>query len=180
MAPSDRDCASKESVSPDCGPTLAFLLLRLWLGMRALLTGIEKFSENVSAKVPIVNDQGVADIPNALTVSRVKEYGLQHYAAVKGSMAKLLETEPLLPTFLRKPYFASLGFVLIALGLMLLLGVCTRTTLFLMGLLYISLTYGMILLGQDSGIAWLGIHVALVAMALMLVKHNRFSLTRRF
>jgi thiosulfate dehydrogenase (quinone) large subunit len=180
MSAVDSEKAAGGNSCNDAGPTLAFLLLRLWLGMRALVTGIEKFSANVSSKIPVVDDKGVADIPNALTVAKTKEYGLQHYAAIKGGMASLLAGEPLLPDVLRKPYYASLGYVLIALGLMLLLGVCTRTTLFLMGLLYISLTYGMILLGQDSGIAWLGIHVALVAMALLLAKHNRFGLTRRF
>jgi len=34
---------------------------------------------------------------------------------------------------------------------------------------------GLILLKQDAGIAWLGMHVALTVGALLLVKHNRFE-----
>jgi thiosulfate dehydrogenase [quinone] large subunit len=44
------------------------------------------------------------------------------------------------------------------------------------GLLYCSLTVGLILLKQDGGIAWLAIHVLLIVVALMSVKHNRFQI----
>jgi thiosulfate dehydrogenase (quinone) large subunit len=182
MTAVDQDKAMDKTTCANggCEYTLAFLLLRLWLGMRALVTGIEKFSAIVATQQPVVDDKGVADIPGALTMAKTKVYALEHYAAIKGSMATTLASEPLLPAILRKPYFASLGYILIVLGIMLLLGICTRTTLFLMGMLYISLTFGMILLGQDAGVAWLAIHVIMVAMALMLAKHNRLSITRRF
>ena len=45
-----------------------------------------------------------------------------------------------------------------------------------MGLLYTSLTIGLILLKQDSGVAWLAIHVLMIAVALFYEKHNRFTL----
>jgi thiosulfate dehydrogenase [quinone] large subunit len=47
-----------------------------------------------------------------------------------------------------------------------------------MGLLYVSLTVGLILIKQDSGIAWLAIHIGLIAYALTLTKYNRFAITR--
>jgi thiosulfate dehydrogenase [quinone] large subunit len=47
-----------------------------------------------------------------------------------------------------------------------------------MGLLYVSLTVGLILIKQDGGVSWLAIHVALIAIALSLTKYNRFALTR--
>ncbi len=46
---------------------------------------------------------------------------------------------------------------------MLLVGLGTRLSLFVQGLIYIALTVGLILLGQNDGISWLGIHIALVA-----------------
>jgi thiosulfate dehydrogenase [quinone] large subunit len=160
--------------------TLAFLLLRLWLGMRAVITGIEKFSTTVTEKKAAVNELGEADIAGAMVLVKTKVYGIANYAAVKGALAKALASEPLLPEALRKPYYAVLGYALIVLGVMLLLGLCTRTSLFLMGLLYISLTYGLILLGQDAGVAWLAIHVGLIAGALLLARHNRLALMKRF
>ena len=160
--------------------TLAFLLLRLWLGMRAVVTGLEKFSTTVTEKKPLIDADGVADATGAMVLVKSKVYAFANYAAVKGALAKQLANEPLLPEFMRKPYYAVLGYALIATGLMLLLGIGTRTSLFLMGLLYISLTYGLILLGQDAGVAWLAMHMGLVAGALLLAKHNRLALMNRF
>jgi thiosulfate dehydrogenase [quinone] large subunit len=48
------------------------------------------------------------------------------------------------------------------------------------GLLYIVLMAGLLLIRQDDGIAWLGIHAALVALALMLAKYNRLCLSKKW
>jgi len=63
---------------------------------------------------------------------------------------------------------------------MLLLGIGTRLSLFLQGVIYTALTIGLILIKQDDGISWLGIHIALVAFALTLVKHNQFALFKKW
>ena len=42
------------------------------------------------------------------------------------------------------------------------------------------LTVGLILIHQDDGISWLGIHIALVALALMLAKHNQLALLKKW
>jgi thiosulfate dehydrogenase [quinone] large subunit len=73
-----------------------------------------------------------------------------------------------------------LGPALIATGLMLLLGLGTRISLFIQGLLYIALTVGLIIIKQDDGISWLGIHVALVAFALVLVRHNKLAILKKW
>ena len=69
---------------------------------------------------------------------------------------------------------------LIILGLTILLGVASRVSLLLLGLIYISLTWGLILIKQDSGIAWLGIHVIIVAMALNWANHNRLCILKKW
>jgi thiosulfate dehydrogenase [quinone] large subunit len=63
---------------------------------------------------------------------------------------------------------------------MLLLGLGTRLSLFVQGLIYIALTAGLILIRQDDGISWLGIHIALVAMALMLAKYNKLAILKKW
>ena len=88
--------------------------------------------------------------------------------------------EPLLPHFALTAFDHLLGPALIVTGLMLLLGLGTRLSLFVQGLIYIALTVGLILIQQDDGIAWLGIHIALVALALMLAKHNKFALLKKW
>jgi thiosulfate dehydrogenase [quinone] large subunit len=83
-----------------------------------------------------------------------------------------------MPSFLTTPFYFCLGGGLILLGLLLLFGIRTRETLLIMGLLYCMLTVGLILLGQEQGVAWLGIHVLAVVAALVLAPFNRFSITK--
>jgi thiosulfate dehydrogenase [quinone] large subunit len=75
---------------------------------------------------------------------------------------------------------AALGPVLILSGITLLLGIATRYSLFVMGLIYTSLTLGLILIGQNSGVAWLGIHLMLVVMMLDRADNNKFEITGRW
>jgi thiosulfate dehydrogenase [quinone] large subunit len=65
-------------------------------------------------------------------------------------------------------------------GLTLLLGLGTRISLFAMGLLYTSLTFGLILIKQDAGVAWLGIHIIMITAALALAKYNRFAILKKW
>ena len=160
--------------------TLAFLTIRIWLGARALFSGIEKFTGTEIVQQPLLDRFGEPDISGAMIEVRQKVYGLQHYHAVADSMGEAFAKEPLLPGFFLAPYYAMLGPVLILLGITLLLGICTRTSLFIMGLLYTSLTFGLILIAQDGGIAWLGTHILLIALALSMAKHNRLQIFSRF
>ena len=87
-----------------------------------------------------------------------------------------------MPSFMVEPYAFVLGFALIGLGLTTLLGICTRLSLFLMGLLYISLTYGFIILEPSmgpsaaAGIAYLGVHLLIIVAGLFLADYNKFEL----
>ncbi len=77
-------------------------------------------------------------------------------------------------------YDKVLGPSLLVLGVAILLGIASRTSLFLLGLLYTSLTWGLILIKQDEGVSWLGVHMILVVMALALSNHNRFTLLKKW
>ena len=68
----------------------------------------------------------------------------------------------------------------LATGVMVLIGLGTRISLFVQGLIYTALTVGLILIKQDDGISWLGIHIALVAFALVLAKNNKFALLKKW
>jgi thiosulfate dehydrogenase [quinone] large subunit len=160
--------------------TLAFLLLRLWLAQRSIVTGLEKFAGQTTVKRPVLDEFGNPDISGAVLEVKVKSYALGSYHGMPESLMNSFRNEPLLPGFLLNIYAGSLGFLLISTGLLLLLGVCTRTMLFLTGLIYISLTLGLILINQNDGVAWLGIHVLLTAFALTLASHNKFALVKKF
>ena len=160
--------------------TLAFLVLRAWLGLRAVVTGFEKFGYyKVIQKAVIDPATGMEDPSGAMVEVKQKAYAFSHYAAIPDSLKDKFALEPLLPKFLTVPFYATLGPVLILLGVMLLVGAGTRISLFLQGLLYAGLTFGLILIKQDDGVAWLGIHVALVALALVLSKYNRLAVCNK-
>ncbi len=156
------------------GSVLGFLTLRLWLAVRAIVTGIEKFAGQKASEVAVVVD-GEPNSYGLTSSDAEKVYGFSHYSGVPAALYGQFEKEPLIPGFALKFYDFALGPLLIITGLTLLIGVATRISLFAMGLLYTSLTVGLILLKQDGGIAWLAIHVLLVAVALNNVSHNRFQ-----
>ena len=159
--------------------TLAFWVLRAWLGVRAIITGIEKYSATVITQKPLIDSTtGMEDPSGAMVDVANKVYALTNYNAVPPSMASKFASEPLLPKLLLTPFYTMLGPVLILLGITLLVGLGTRISLFLQGLLYVGLTVGLILIHEDGGIAWLGIHVALIALALLLARHNRVCLLK--
>jgi len=160
--------------------TFAFWSLRLWLGVRALLTGLEKYAGKSTETKPLLDEFGNPDISGAMVAIDAKIYGLSHYHALPPSMAEKLAAEPLIPGWALSAYSAVLGPALILLGLTLLLGIASRTTLFLMGLVYTSLTVGLILLNESGGIAWLGIHVLMIVAALKFVEHNRLALLSKW
>ena len=130
--------------------TAAFLLLRLFLGLRTALAGLEKFESNGS-------------------------YSLANYAQNMGRMASGITGASFLPLWATKPFAMTLGYVLTIVGLMLLLGLKTRLSLVLTGLVYIALSFGLMAVQEAEGIAWLAIHVGLIAGALVLVRHDRFA-----
>jgi thiosulfate dehydrogenase [quinone] large subunit len=160
--------------------TFAFWTLRLWLGFRALIAGLEKYAGKSIEKVPLLDEFGEPDISGAMVTLDTKAYGLSHYRALPPSLAADLAAEPLIPGWALSAYSAILGPALILLGLALLAGFASRITLFLMGLVYTSLTIGLILLKQDAGVAWLAIHIIMVVAALKLVEHNRLSILSKW
>ncbi|HLP77730.1 MAG TPA: hypothetical protein VK327_12530, partial [Candidatus Paceibacterota bacterium] len=167
--PQDSCCCSIDG-------TLAFLILRGWLAIRAITTGIEKFAGFKTEQKPFVDPvTGMEDPSGAMVEIKQKFYSITNYSAIPQSLKDKFANEPMLPHAATTPFYAVLGWALIVLGVMLLVGLGTRVSLFLQGLLYIGLTAGLILIKQDDGVAWLGIHVGLIALALVLAKHNRLT-----
>lgn len=164
-----------------CDYSLAFLVLRGWLALRAILTGIEKFGTYKTVQQPLMDPTtGMADPSGAMIDVKIKSYALTNYSGIPSVFKDKFANEPLLPQPLLAMFEHLLGPVLIATGIMLLLGLGTRLSLFIQGLIYIMLTAGFILIRQDDGISWLGIHVALVALALMLAKYNKLALLKKW
>ena len=163
-----------------CDSSLAFLLLRGWLAVRAIVTGIEKFGAYKTIQQPLLDASGQPDASGVLHNVSVKSYALANYSGIPASLKDKFANEPMLPKFALTAFDHLLGPALLATGVMLLLGLGTRLSLFVQGLIYIALTVGLILIHQDDGISWLGIHIALVAFALTLAKYNKLALLKKW
>ncbi|MEY4004796.1 MAG: hypothetical protein RLZZ221_892 [Verrucomicrobiota bacterium] len=131
----------------------AFLILRLWLGLRTLLAGLEKFESGGS-------------------------YSFANYYKNMARMAQGITGASFMPLWMTKTFAFSLGYMLVTLGACLLLGVKTRATLLFTGLVYCGLSFGLMAVQEGEGTAWLGMHVLMIATALTLVRNNRFALVR--
>lgn len=133
--------------------TAAVLLLRLFLGLRTLLAGIEKFESKGT-------------------------YSFANYSENMGRMSQGITGASFLPLWATRPFAMSLGFVLTILGIALLLGLKTRTTLILTGLIYVGLSFGLMAVQEGEGVAWLGAQILMIVAALVLVRHDRFAIWR--
>lgn len=143
--------ASSSSTTSRCEYTAAFMLLRIFLGLRTLLAGLEKFEAN-------------------------KSFSFSNYTENMTRMATGISNYSLIPLWAAKMFALSLGFLLVGLGACVLLGIKSRCTLFLTGLVYTGLAFGLMMVQEGEGVAWLGVQVLMFAVALVLSRHNRFAL----
>lgn len=144
---------SPTSSTSRCEYTSAFLLLRLFVGLRTLLAGIEKFEGKGT-------------------------YSFANYYENMGRMAQGITGASFLPLWMTRSFAHSLGYVLVVLGIALLLGIKSRVTLTLTGLIYVGLSFGLMAVQESQGVAWLATQIGLIVGALLLVRHDRFALLR--
>ena len=181
-APSDccspaADCAVSDKFALVSGS----VLLRVWLGVRAIQSGIEKFSTTTQIERLVMVD-GVPNDYGLMEDATVKAYELGAYQGIPTGMLATFSDQPLIPAFMLPIYNAVLGPALLILGATVLLGIASRTSLLLLGLLYVSLTWGLILMGTagDAGVAWLGTHIILIVLALQLTRHDPLRVLKKW
>lgn len=160
--------------SPALSPrTLAFLILRLWLGAVAIASGLAKFAQ--SQKV-FTEDLESGEMTSAI----LRTYSPEHYVGAPVREFEQLLGDPLLPTWVLQAFYYALGPALILFGSTLLLGLGTRISLFALGLIFVALTFGLALIDPSGSAGTLGIYILAIAAALALADHNRFCLLRKF
>src|SRR5882757_6654523 len=82
----------------NCDYSPAFLLLRLWLGLRALLAGVEKFGAYKTIQKPLLDPAtGQPDASGALVDVKLKYYALANYHGIPPVLRTKFENEVLLP-----------------------------------------------------------------------------------
>tara|TARA_B110000483_G_scaffold136972_1_gene163806 strand:+ start:961 stop:1494 length:534 start_codon:yes stop_codon:yes gene_type:complete len=172
--------SARPSLVENLADTFGYMVLRVWLGLRALLTGLEKYAGTEIIEEPLLDEFGDPDLNGAMVEIKTKVYGTDYYHGIPPPLADKFAAEPLLPSWGLSLFDALLGPALLILGITLLIGLAPRISLLLQGLLYSGLSVGLILLNEGGGVAWLAIHVLLVVVALRLVKHDRFSVLPRW
>lgn len=161
--------------------TFAFLVLRLWLGVRALFVGIQKFAAYKSVAVPLIDPStGQPDASGVMVNVSLKSYALANYAGIPVSLRDKFGHDPVFPKFALTLFDHILGPAFILTGIMLIVGLGTRLSLLIQGGLFIALTVGLVLIDQNDGVAYLGIHIGLVAAAFLLAQHNRFAVLKKW
>jgi thiosulfate dehydrogenase [quinone] large subunit len=161
--------------------TFAFLALRLWLGVRALFVGINKFAAYKAVATPLIDPStGQPDASGVMVNVNVKSYALANYAGIPVALRDRFAHEPLFPKFALTLFDRMLGPAFIVTGIMLLIGLGTRLSLVAQALLFIALTVGLVLIDQNDGVAWLGIHILMVSAAFLLAQHNRFAVLKKW
>jgi len=87
------NCSSEKKCCGHCDYSLAFLVLRLWLAVRAILTGIEKFGAYKTIQQPLIDPTtGQAD-PNTVVDIKVKFYAFANYNGVPAALQSKFANE---------------------------------------------------------------------------------------
>ena len=135
--------------------TFAYLLLRLWLGLLLLTSGVAKFK-----------------------VRGEQTYNLEAFNSWVTAVGTLIWENTFMTEWMVKGYMYALGPAMIITGIMILLGILNRIALFVGGAIFVSLSIGMMLLPDPGQTLDLGLHLALFVGALCLVRFNRIAITK--
>ena len=150
---------SDSSSSKCCGSLsydFAHLLLRLWVGLRLFMAGLDKFRWG-----------------NGPTVS----FGLDNYAKKTGPLAKLMTDNSFMPEWACNAFAATIGYILVPVGIWVAIGIFTEFGLLAAGLVFLALGMGLASLPDDTEVVSnIGLSVLIVAAALVTSKAKTFSI----
>ena len=137
------------------GEAWACFFLRMWIGMRLMFAGLTKFLNK--------NEEEGWD------------FDQEKAERVMGSITETIKANTAIPEVMLGPYATFLPWALLIVGAAVMLGIFTRFSLFLAGGLVLSLSFGLMLLPDDTAAVERGVELIVVALALLTVKHNTGS-----
>lgn len=151
---------SDSSPSKCCGSSgyaFAHLLLRLWVGMRLFMAGLDKFRWGNGAETT---------------------FSIANYTDKKAPpIAKLMSTNSFLPESMCGPFANSIGYLLVVVGIWVAIGICTEFGLLAAGLVFLMLGFGLAALPDDTEVVSnIGLSILIVAAALVTAKAKNYSL----
>ena len=167
--------------------TWGCLMLRLWIGFRMLFAGAEKFYAKTIENVDTGELEYGFAWKNAAITAKENIYQVvadnQFLPLNPYNFLVKFGVDPdkigfLVPLKVDLWFAMALPYLLLTFGVTLLLGILPRVSIFMAGIVFMLLSIGLMSMPDNEGIATLGIHVGLCAVALCLVKQARFNLTK--
>ncbi len=137
----------------------ANLILRLWVALRLFMAGVDKWRGGDGAKAT---------------------FNMDNFNVKTDRIAKLMSDNSFLPESMAGPYSKSIGYILIAVGIWVALGLFSEVALLAAGFTVLSLAFGLAALPDDTEVVYIGIHVLIIAFALVTQKANKISLDGLF
>lgn len=151
-------CCSGRFIFPDL--TWAMLLLRAWMGLRLMSVGLVKFK--------VVGSDGSMTFSMA-NYSKWLERTYEPFMKYGG-----------LPEPMAKLYTGSLGFLLLATGIMVFFGITNRLALLAGTAVMLSLSFGLFTLDDSQEIGFVAFQFGLFTAAIALARHNKLMLFGKF
>ncbi|MCB1096582.1 MAG: hypothetical protein R3F19_20415 [Verrucomicrobiales bacterium] len=169
MSDADTSQTTPSEKQPWSGDSMAYLMLRTFIGLRLVMSGLDKFklSNNV------IDERG--------GVSRVRWSELYRFEHLNAKADKIIGAVPKfggINADLAELYLKVLAPLMICVGVSLLIGFFNRLSLFAAGMIFISLSFGLMSIGEEETVYRLGVYVALVALAFHYVKANKLGITK--
>ncbi len=177
----------KASCCPALHLSAAFLVLRLFMGMRLVTSAFEKmgffvakgdatWGEALTLK-KWFGESGLGSmVENADGTSEVLNQGFGDGKMWPIANAMLSNTK--LPAELIKAFLIPLPYLMLVSGVLILLGLFNRFGWFLSCVVWFSLAFGQMLLPDEQTISYLSVYLIISALALALADHNRLRCTR--
>lgn len=155
--------AENQDTGSKCCSSLAFayahLITRLWVALRLVMAGIDKFRAGSG---------------------ETATFSMENYHKKSEQIAELMSSNSFLPADMCKLYAGSIGYVLLAVGIWVAIGLFTELSLFAAGLVLLSLGFGLAALPDDTEVVMIGVSILIAAAALMTAHAKTFSVDRLF
>ena len=152
--------AKSQSCCSHIPVAFANLFLRWWIGLRFLMAGVAKFREG--------------------SVWGKATFNMDNYNTNTDRIGKLMAENSILPPAMCYAYAHSIGFILLAVGLWMFVGLFTNVGLIVAGFTALSLGFGLASLPDDTEVVYIGIHILVIAGALATSRANKLSLDGLF
>ena len=149
------------------GLAFAALYLRLFIGMRLFFAGLEKW------KVKVTVDENGDKLTEAFW--KYDLFNAETYNEKMGPIVAGMHNDSALPMWMIEQYAGMLGWMLLIVGAWVLIGIASRTALVAAGGVFLSLTFGLSVIGADPELAQRGIEIGIIAGALALARYQVFG-----